>query len=139
MLLYLVLTSCTFPLLYYCGVEANRKLVEDWIKMIYRKLTGAKTAEQIEQEAKERRKEQVKNVVISDQDFAQFIYVGRATKKWKSKVMKKKELHEEMGNALNQTKSQDISSNLDYLERRKTEDGKESGQCTGNTNGETFV
>ena len=107
--------------------------------MIYRKLTEAKTAEQIEQEAKERRKEQVKNVVISDQDFAQFIYVGRATKKWKSKVMKKKELHEEMGNALNQTKSQDISSNLDYLERRKTEDGKESGQCTGNTNGETFV
>ena len=91
-----MLTSSTFPLLYYSGVEANRKLLEDWIKALHRKLTGAKTAEQLEQDVKERRKEQVKQVVITDNDFEQFIYVHRASRKWKSKLKKKRETQHEM-------------------------------------------
>ena len=55
---------------------------------IYRKVTGTKTAEEIEEEIKARRREHVKNVVITDNDFAQFIYVNRAAQKWKTKLKK---------------------------------------------------
>ena len=94
--MYLVLTSSTVPLLYYSGVEANRKLLEDWIELLHRKLTGTKTAEPLEQEVKERRKEQVKQVGITDNDFEQLIYVRRASRKWKSKLKKKRETPHEM-------------------------------------------
>ena len=56
-LLYLILTSCTLLLLYYSGVEANKRLVRT--RALHRKLTGSKTDGQIEREVRERGKEQV--------------------------------------------------------------------------------
>jgi len=67
---------------------------------IYRKITGTKTAEEIEREIIERRKEHVKNVVITDRDFEQFIYVNKAAQKWKTKWKKSKEPEEELKDIL---------------------------------------
>jgi len=57
---------------------------------LYRRITKTKTAEELEKEIIWRRKEQVKNVVITDRDFEQFIFVSRAAQKWKTKLKKNK-------------------------------------------------
>jgi len=104
-----------------------KKLVPNYKRKIkrssvYRKVTGTKTAEEIEEEIKVRRKEQVKNVVITDTDFAQFIYVNRAAQKWKTKLKKKpkkEEPEEELKDILeegNITVNQ--SYEMDVLEMR---------------------
>ena len=57
---------------------------------LYRQVTKRKTAEEIEEEIKQRRKEQVKNTIITDKSYEQFIYVNRAANKWMKKVEKKR-------------------------------------------------
>ena len=57
---------------------------------VYRKVTGAKTAAEIEEEIKARRREQVKNTIVTDKSYEQFIYVNRAAAKWKKKVEMKR-------------------------------------------------
>jgi len=48
-----------------------------------------KTADEIEKEIIWRRKEQIRNTIITDRDFEQFIFVNRAAQKWKAKIKKK--------------------------------------------------
>ena len=55
---------------------------------VYRKITGQRTAEEIENEILARRKAQVQATVITEKDFEQFIYVNRAAQKWKTKLKK---------------------------------------------------
>merc|ERR1712080_64165 len=55
---------------------------------------------EIEREIIERRKEQVKNVVITDKDFEQFIYVNIAAQKWRTKWKKNKAPEEELKDIL---------------------------------------
>lgn len=58
---------------------------------LYRSVTNKKTAEEIEQEILARRREQIKNTIITDKSYEQFIYVNRAANKWRKKVEKRKE------------------------------------------------
>lgn len=55
----------------------------------YRLIFCKKTAEEIEREIIWRRKEQIRNTIITDRDFEQFIFVNRAAQKWKAKIKKK--------------------------------------------------
>lgn len=55
---------------------------------VYRKITGQRTVEEIENEILTRRKAQVQATVITEKDFEQFIYVNRAAQKWKTKLKK---------------------------------------------------
>ena len=57
---------------------------------LVRQVTKRKTAEQIEAEIKERRREQIKNTIITDKSFEQFIFVNRAANKWMKKVEMKR-------------------------------------------------
>ena len=57
---------------------------------LYRQVTKRKTAEEIEAEIKQRRREQVKSTIITDKSYEQFIYVSRAANKWMKKVEKKR-------------------------------------------------
>ena len=57
---------------------------------LYRALLKKKSAEEIEQEILQRRREQIKNTIITDKSYEQFIYVNRAAAKWKKKVEMKK-------------------------------------------------
>jgi len=57
---------------------------------LYRQVTKRKTAEEIETEIKDRRREQVKNTIITDKSYEQFIYVNRAANKWMKKVEMKR-------------------------------------------------
>lgn len=68
-----------------------KKLVPNYKRKIkrsklYRVIFRKKTAEEMEKEIIWRRKEQVRNTIITDRDYEQFIYVNRAAKKWKSKL-----------------------------------------------------
>ena len=56
---------------------------------LYQLIFCKKTAEEIENEIIWRRKEQIRNTIITDKDFEQFIYVNRAAQKWKMKIKKK--------------------------------------------------
>jgi len=56
---------------------------------LYRIIFCKKTSEEIENEIIWRRKEQIRNTIITDKDFEQFIYVNRAAQKWKMKIKKK--------------------------------------------------
>ena len=72
----------------------TKKLVPNYKRKVkrtslYRKITGPKTAEEIE-----------KNEVITDRDFEQFIYVNKAAQKWKTKWKKSKEPEEELKDIL---------------------------------------
>ena len=58
---------------------------------LYRKVTNTKSAKEIEEEILARRREQIKNTIITDKSYEQFIYVSRAANKWKKKVEKRKE------------------------------------------------
>jgi hypothetical protein len=115
-----------------------KKLVPNYKKRIvrsdlYRKVTGTKTAEEIEQEIIQRRKEQINNVVITDNDFAQFIYVNRAANKWKSKLKKNREPQEELKDILDEGTIQENnihvneSYELDCLKHRQREQEKKNG------------
>ena len=71
-----------------------KKLVPNYRRKIrrsslYKRMTMTKTAEEIEREIIWRRKEQVRNVVITDRDFEQFIFVNKAAQKWISKLKKR--------------------------------------------------
>lgn len=71
-----------------------KKLAPNYRKQIrnsaaYRRMTGTKTAQEREREIIWRRKEQVRNTVITERDFDQFIFVNKAAQKWKSKLKKK--------------------------------------------------
>ena len=55
---------------------------------VYRKITGQRTVEEIENEILARRRAQVQATVITEKDFEQFIYVNRAAQKWKTKLKK---------------------------------------------------
>ena len=58
---------------------------------LYRTVTNKKSTEEIEQEILARRREQIKNTIITDKSYEQFIYVNRAANKWRKKVEKRKE------------------------------------------------
>lgn len=58
---------------------------------LYRTVTNTKSAKEIEEEILARRREQIKNTIITDKSYEQFIYVSRAANKWKRKVEKRKE------------------------------------------------
>ena len=60
---------------------------------LYRLIFCKKTAEEIEREIIWRRKEQIRNTIITDRDFEQFIFVNRAAQKWKMKIKKKDPEH----------------------------------------------
>ena len=62
---------------------------------VYRKITGQRTVEEIENEILARRRAQVQATVITEKDFEQFIYVNRAAQKWKTKLKKNRKLVEE--------------------------------------------
>ena len=62
---------------------------------VYRKITGQRTAEEIENEIIARRKAQIQATVITEKDFEQFIYVNRAAQKWKTKLKKNRKVVEE--------------------------------------------
>jgi len=77
------------PLIVY-----TKKLVPNYKKKIkrskiYRVIFRNKTEEEIEREIIWRRKEQVKNTIVTDRDFDQFIMVNKAAKKWRSKLKTK--------------------------------------------------
>jgi len=57
---------------------------------LYRIIFRKKTAEELEQEILARRREQIKNTIITDKSYEQFIYVNRAANKWKRKVEMKR-------------------------------------------------
>jgi len=61
---------------------------------VYRKITGQRTVEEIENEILARRKAQVQATVITEKDFEQFIYVNRAAQKWKTKLKKNRKAME---------------------------------------------
>ena len=63
---------------------------------LYRKVTNTKSAKEIEEEILARRREQIKNTIITDKSYEQFIYVSRAANKWKRKVEKRKEADKKM-------------------------------------------
>jgi len=63
---------------------------------LYRTVTNTKSAKEIEEEILARRREQIKNTIITDKSFEQFIFVSRAANKWKKKVAKRKEEEEKM-------------------------------------------
>jgi hypothetical protein len=69
---------------------------------LYHKVTGTKTCDEIEREIVWRRKEQVRNVVITERDFEQFIFVNKAAQKWKTKLKKNKEPKEELKDILDE-------------------------------------
>ena len=76
-----------------------KKLVPDYMKRIrrsdlYRRVTGTRSAEEIEREIVWRRKEAVRNTVITERDYEQFIFVSRAAQKWKSKLKKNRPVEE---------------------------------------------
>jgi len=58
---------------------------------LYRRVTNTKSAKEIEAEILARRQEQIRNTIITDKSYEQFIYVSRAANKWKRKVEKRKE------------------------------------------------
>merc|ERR1719222_177848 len=62
---------------------------------VYRKITGQRTVEEIENEILARRKAQVQGTVIAEKDFEQFIYVNRAAQKWKTKLKKNRKVETE--------------------------------------------
>lgn len=62
---------------------------------VYRKITGQRTVEEIENEILARRRAQVQATVITEKDFEQFIYVNRAAQKWKTKLKKNRKPLEE--------------------------------------------
>jgi len=62
---------------------------------VYRKITGQRTVEEIENEILARRKAQVQGTVITEKDFEQFIYVNRAAQKWKTKLKKNRKVEVE--------------------------------------------
>ena len=62
---------------------------------VYRKITGQRTVEEIENEILARRRAQVQATVITEKDFEQFIYVNRAAQKWKTKLKKNRKPVEE--------------------------------------------
>ena len=62
---------------------------------VYRKITGQRTVEEIENEILARRKAQVQATVITEKDFEQFIYVNRAAQKWKTKLKKNRKVETE--------------------------------------------
>merc|ERR1711878_49204 len=61
---------------------------------LYRTVTNTKSAKEIEAEIKERRREQIKNTIITDKSYEQFILVSRAAAKWKKKIEMKRSLVE---------------------------------------------
>jgi len=56
---------------------------------LYRLIFCKKTTEEMENEIIWKRKEQIRNTIITDKDFEQFIYVNKAAEKWKMKIKKK--------------------------------------------------
>lgn len=122
LLIFPVLLAITMflPLVVYL-----KKLVPNYKKQIrrshcYRKITGTKTAEEIEDEIKQRRREQIMNTVITDKDFEQFIYVNRAAKKWKAKLKKKQPPQDELKDILDEGNiTVNQSYELDMLKHRQ--------------------
>ena len=82
---------------------------------LHRKLTGSKTAGQIEREVKERGKEQVMNSV------------------------KKRELQDEMNDMLEPENIQGISYEFDCLEPGQTKEDKKNAVRNANTDNQTLV
>ena len=78
------------PLIVYTKKLCPKYMMHVRKSSLYRRITKTKTAEELEKEIIWRRKEQVKNVVITDRDFEQFIFVSRAAQKWKTKLKKNK-------------------------------------------------
>jgi len=70
---------------------------------LYRTVTNTKSAKEIEEEILTRRREQVKNTIITDKSYEQFIYVSRAANKWKRKVEKRKEAEKMLDEVKNVT------------------------------------
>jgi len=58
---------------------------------LYRLIFCKKTSQEIEREIIWRRKEQIRNTIITDRDFEQFIFVNKAAQKWKTKIKKKED------------------------------------------------
>ena len=110
----------------------TKKLVPNYKKrmqrsLLYRKVTRTKTAEAREKEAILRRKEQVKNVVITDKDFEQFVYVNRAAQKWKTKLNKIKEPEDEIKDILEEGNI----TVIEPCETKKLHEDIENGDIVG--------
>ena len=82
------------PLIVYIKKMWPKYMMHVRKSSLYRKVTKTKTSEELEKEIIWRRKEAVKNVVITERDFEQFIFVNRAAQKWKTKLKKNKEVVE---------------------------------------------
>jgi len=81
---------------------------------LYRTITKQKTAEEIEQEIIERRKEQVRNTIITDKSYEQFIYVNRAASKWKKKVEMKRMANNGVTNEKNMFAEGNVTVNVAF-------------------------
>ena len=101
------------PLIVYTKKLCPKYMMHVRKNSLYRRITKTKTAEELEKEIIWRRKEQVKNVVITDRDFEQFIFVNRAAQKWKTKLKK------------NKVSTEAVEGENDILEAAKSVETKE--------------
>lgn len=111
-----------------------KKLVPNYKRKIkrsklFRVVFRKKTAEEIEREIIWRRKEQVKNTIVTDRDFDQFILVNRAAKKWKAKIKSKHEPNEEIV-AFEEERNSNVTVNKAFELDTVYEEGIKNGEVT---------
>ena len=120
---------------------------------VYRKITGQRTVEEIENEILARRRAQVQATVITEKDFEQFIYVNRAAQKWKTKLKKNRkpveleEPEEELKDILEEGNLTNVEENggnvtvnasyeMDCLMQRAREQQSRNGEVVRKQNSE---
>ena len=118
---------------------------------VYRKITGQRTVEEIENEILARRRAQVQATVITEKDFEQFIYVNRAAQKWKTKLKKNRkpleEPEEELKDILEEGNLTTVEENngnvtvnasyeMDCLMQRAQAQQSRNGEVVGKQNSE---
>jgi len=121
---------------------------------VYRKITGQRTVEEIENEILARRRAQVQATVITEKDFEQFIYVNRAAQKWKTKLKKNRkpveleEPEEELKDILEEGNLTNVEENggnvtvnasyeMDCLMQRARAQQSRNGEVVGKQNSQT--
>ena len=119
---------------------------------VYRKITGQRTVEEIENEILARRRAQVQATVITEKDFEQFIYVNRAAQKWKTKLKKNRkpveEPEEELKDILEEGNLTTVEENggnvtvnasyeMDCLMQRAREQQSRNGEVVRKQNSQT--
>lgn len=100
---------------------------------LYRIIFRKKTAAQIEEEILARRREQIKNTIITDKSYEQFIYVNRAANKWKRKVEMKRNQEKDILAEGNVTVNVGYGLDTVHEERSLTRNGTDWSSVDGKT------